>query len=190
MGFNPEDRVLLFFGKVEPYKGLDTLLEAFKALPDHNYRLLIAGDATNPTYRSKILALIEQSPRNEAIRLHMQHIPDEDVEQFFKSSDVLCLPYRNIYQSGLVFLAPRFGLPIICTDVGNLRAFVGDGGIGLVSASNDAAGLATAIEEFFLQPDRFRRSDVRQKVLPYRWETICSHLAPYYLDRGTPVASA
>jgi len=180
LGFEPGHRVILFFGKIEPYKGLDVLLAAFDQLGDPVARLIIAGDAPNSAYREQILAQVERSSRRSQIRLEIRHVPNEEVETFFKGADVLCLPYRNIYQSGLVFLAPRFGLPMVSTDVGNLRSFIGDAGRGIVADFNDAPGLAKALSLFFAQRERFPREAIIAGVQPYRWETVCRDLVPLY----------
>lgn len=175
----PDDELILFFGKVEPYKGLDTLLDAFDLLSRHQSRLIIAGAFSSPVYRQEMAARIAQSPRHGDIRLYEGHIPNDQVEVFFRSCDVLCMPYRNIYQSGLLFLAPRFGLPMVTTDVGSLRSFV-EPDMGVVAETNDARGLAAALDRFFRERHRFTREAIVAHAQRYRWPAICRELLPIY----------
>ncbi len=173
------DRVLLFFGKIDEYKGLDLLLSAFEDLDPDGTRLVIAGAFRNPAYRAQILRQWEGMTRRNAVHFHERFIPNEEAEVFFKAADVLCLPYRNIYQSGLVFLGPRFGLPMIVTDVGSLREFVEED-LGLVTRTNDAQGLAEALKTFLAAPDRFSPGAILEHAQKYRWNNVCRELAPLY----------
>ncbi|MBA2270963.1 MAG: hypothetical protein H0W20_10260, partial [Chthoniobacterales bacterium] len=117
------------------------------------------------------------------ISLHEGFVPNDEGEVFFKAADVLCLPYRNIYQSGLVFLAPRFGLPIVSTDVGSMREFVQDR-MGIVARSADVAGIREALREFFASRERFRPEDIRVEAQKYQWKHICRDLVPLYSARA------
>jgi glycosyltransferase involved in cell wall biosynthesis len=179
LGFGDSDRLILFFGKIDEYKGLDLLIDAFDRLDLPGARLIIAGVFRTSAYRERILAAIAAARRQADIRLHERAIPNEEVEVFFKGCDVLCLPYRNIYQSGLIFLGSRFGLPMITTDVGSLSEFVADG-MGLTTKTNDAAGIREALMEFFAPSTRFRREDIMTRAQKYRWDRICRALVPLY----------
>lgn len=175
----PDLKVTLFFGKIEPYKGLDTLLDALARLDGTDTTLLVAGVIPSGEYRARILTQLAASSRRDSIHLHEAHIPNEAVETYFKAADVLCLPYRNIYQSGLVFLAPRFGLPIVSTDVGSLKEFL-EPHFGLVCDANDAAGLARTLQRFFSEKQRFTREAIMEKAQAYRWRNVCKPLVPLY----------
>jgi glycosyltransferase involved in cell wall biosynthesis len=191
LGFGDGEQLILFFGKIDEYKGLDLLIEAFDRLSLPAARLIIAGVFRTSAYRERILASIGAARRQADIRLHERVIPNEEVEVFFKGCDVLCLPYRNIYQSGLVFLGPRFGIPMITTDVGSLGEFVADG-MGLTTKTNDPEGIRDALAEFFSAPTRFRREDIMARAQKYRWDRICRPLVPLYesgpdLILGAPI---
>lgn len=196
LGFSESDQIILFFGKIDEYKGLDVLLSAFDRLPLSNARLIVAGEFRNPLYRARIQSLLETISHRSKVHLFERFIPNDEVEVFFKAGDVLCLPYRNIYQSGLVFLAPRFGLPMVTTDVGSLREFVGDI-FGLVCRTNDAAGLEETLTTFFSNREQFSSAAILEKAQKYRWENICRALLPLYagqssapLNPARPVATA
>ncbi len=185
LGLEPDERVVLFFGKIDAYKGLDLLLDAFDQLNAPGPRLVIAGVFRAADYRETILRRIAALRRRDRVQLHEHFVPNDEAEVFFKAGDVLCLPYRQIYQSGLVFLGPRFGIPLVTTDVGSLRESVEEDGLGLVSRTNDAAGLTTALDEFFARPDRFRRATITAAVQRHRWETVCRELIPLYTPPRT-----
>jgi glycosyltransferase involved in cell wall biosynthesis len=80
---------------------------------------------------------------------HVRFIADDEVEIYFKSADILVLPYTQIFQSGLPFLSYSFGLPVIASDVGALREDVVDGINGIVCRSMDPEDLASALHSYF-----------------------------------------
>ena len=79
----------------------------------------------------------------------LEYIPDEDVEVYFKASDVVALPYNHVFQSGVLFLGYSFGLPVIATDVGSLREEIIEGKTGFICRPRDPADLALAIRKYF-----------------------------------------
>ncbi len=179
LGLEPSQKVLLFFGKISHYKGLDMLIEALERIPVPDLRLVIAGSFTDAHYRSAVMAQISDSSRRSDILLHERHIPNEEVEVFFKAADLLVLPYRNIYQSGLIFLSMRFGMPVVATDVGSMKDYL-EPDMGLVAPSNDAAGIALAVQQFFDQPERFDARVIFAKGLDYDWKNVCRGLVALY----------
>jgi glycosyltransferase involved in cell wall biosynthesis len=179
LGLDESDNVILFFGKMDEYKGLDILLEAFAQLDVPDARLLIGGAFRSDEYRARIFHMIEASPARSSIILKEASIPNEEVEIFFRAADVCCLPYRNIYQSGVIFVAMRFGVPIVATDVGSLREFVDDT-VGVIAATNDAVGIAAALRAFFSGRGRFRPEVIILGAYKYRCDNICRMLIPLY----------
>jgi glycosyltransferase involved in cell wall biosynthesis len=79
----------------------------------------------------------------------IEHIPDDEIEVFFKATDVVVLPYVRIFQSGVPFLAYSFGVPVIATDAGSLSDVVIDEVTGYVCPKENASALAAAIRHFF-----------------------------------------
>ena len=126
LGLSASDKTVLFFGQIAPYKGLEYLIAAFSALAKRNgsYRLIIAGKVKkgHAEYWPEIKRRIMHYGIQNQIIERIEHIPDEEVELYFKAADVLTVPYVQIFQSGVPFLAYSFGLPVIATDVGSLRA--------------------------------------------------------------------
>ncbi len=146
------EKVLLFFGYVAPYKGLEYLIDALKLLraDDESYRLIIAGQIKGcQPYWQDIERLIEKHDLERCVIKKIKHIPDDEVEVFFKSSDVLVLPYKFIFQSGVPFLSYSFGLPVIAADVGSLREVIVEGKTGMICLKEDSADLADKIRDYF-----------------------------------------
>jgi glycosyltransferase involved in cell wall biosynthesis len=168
LGIGPQEKTMLFFGSIAPYKGLEYLIEALSRLsePD-DYRLIIAGSskAGFETYWQGIRAGIDATGSGARILAKIEFVPDEETELYFKAADVLVLPYRHIFQSGVLFLGYDFGLPVLAADVGSLREDVVEGRTGFVFRPEDPADLARAIERYF-NSELFRelpsrRSDIR-----------------------------
>lgn len=109
LGIRKDDRVILFFGKIRPYKGVDDLVAAFSALSLPHTRLVIAGQCDAP----EIDRAIRAAQKHTAITYVPGHVADEDVAVYFKASDVVCLPFRSITTSGSALLALTFGKPVI-----------------------------------------------------------------------------
>jgi len=129
--------------------------------------------------------------RGKDVHFHDRFIPNEEAEIFFKGCDVLCLPYRQIYQSGLVFLGPRFGIPMVTTDVGELREFMGEA-LGIVTETNDTAGIAKALTKFLSTSEKFSQAEIFSRGVQYQWPIVCRGLLPLYAGHykaSTPQAA-
>jgi D-inositol-3-phosphate glycosyltransferase len=167
LGLGCAEKVMLFFGNIAPYKGLEYLVTAFKQLTfqDEAYRLIIAGRTTDhPAYWESIRETIRSEVDKGQILLKADFIPDDEVEVYFKAADVLVLPYRNIYQSGVLFLAYSFGLPVIASDVGSLREDVIEGETGFLCSPCDPSELARAITRYFDSPLFLRLESQREPI--------------------------
>jgi glycosyltransferase involved in cell wall biosynthesis len=154
----PDDKVVLFFGNIAPYKGLEDLVTAFEQLIPTNpkLRLIIAGRPKGEAaYWANIERRLAVPPLNARVLMRIEFVPDADTEIYFKAADVLALPYRRIFQSGVLFLAYNFGLPVVAADVGAIREDIVEGQTGYIYPANDATGLAACLERYF-SGDLFR----------------------------------
>ena len=119
--------------------------------------------------------------------LRADFIPDEETEVYFKAADVLVLPYRHIYQSGVLFLAYGFGLPVLASDVGSLRDDIVEGKTGFLFRSEDAVDLAKKIMDYF-QSELFanlstHRQDIRDYVKrQHSWDIAGMETVRLYSD--------
>lgn len=172
LGIMKEERTILFFGNIAPYKGLQSLTEAFRQIVvgKREYRLIIAGKVKNcETYWTTIEETISREVGEGRILLKIEYVPDEETEVYFKAADVLVLPYKHIYQSGVLFLGYSFGLPVIATDVGALREEIVEGSTGYVCRPDDSSDLAGTIEKYFAS-DLYKDLSVRrQEIRHYAW---------------------
>jgi len=180
LGIQPDEKTILFFGAINPYKGIEYIVAAFQQLVGRHddYRLFIVG---RPNNCEGYWASIQQASRVEVekkrITIRAEYIPDEETELYFKAADVLVLPYRHVYQSGVLFLGYSFGLPVIAADVGALREEIAEGKTGFVFRPEDSADLAATIERYFAS-DLFanlsgRRRGIRDFALErHSWDEV------------------
>ena len=166
LGIGKSEKTILFFGNIAAYKGLEYLIGAFERLiaDGADYRLIVAGrpkKACDP-YVARVRERLERKIVRERTVLRMEFIPDEDMELYLKAADVAVLPYTRIFQSGVLFLAYSFGLPVIVSDVGSLREDVVEGETGFICKPEDAADLAETIERYFAS-DLYRELDSRRR---------------------------
>ncbi len=153
LGINKDDQVILFFGYVRKYKGLDILLKAFPKILEKfpNTFLLIVGEFyDNPANYFK---LIEKLNITERVKLINQFVPNEDVAKYYLSSDVVVLPYRSATQSGILNVAYGFNKPVIVTNVGGLAEFVIEGKTGFVIKPDSEDEIVKGYEEYLSTKD-------------------------------------
>jgi glycosyltransferase involved in cell wall biosynthesis len=152
LGLARSDKVILFFGNIAPYKGLEHLLEAFISLAREmpELRLIIAGRPKGEAeYWGRLERRIGDCGFKDRIVLRIEYVPDADTEIYFKAADVLALPYNHIFQSGVLFLGYNFGLPVLATDVGSLKDDVVEGETGFVCPPRDAQAMAGSLKKYF-----------------------------------------
>jgi glycosyltransferase involved in cell wall biosynthesis len=160
-------RVVLFFGYIRPYKGLDILIEAFAgALRSVEMTLLVVGEFYED--RSRYDELIERLGIGSRIVVVDRYVPNEEVERYFVASDVVVLSYRSATQSGIVQVAYAFRKPVIVTAVGGLPDVVEDGGSGFVVPPEDPEALARAMVRFF-QENRAERMEAGIEAMRERF---------------------
>jgi len=175
LGIAPGERTMLFFGSIAPYKGLEYLIQALPRLANpESYRLIIVGrpKAGSGTYWDDVHAAINADRSGVKILKRIEFVPDADTELYFKAADVLILPYKFIFQSGVLFLAYNFGLPVLVADVGSLKDDVVEGRTGSVVKPEDPADLARGIDAYF--------SSGLFKDLPRRRQDISKYAAEHY----------
>jgi glycosyltransferase involved in cell wall biosynthesis len=180
LGIRNDERTILFFGNIAPYKGLEYLTAAFKQIqaPRDAFRLIIAGWPKNcESYWTALRETIRADVRTGRILLTAEYIPDEEIELYFKAADVLVLPYRHIYQSGVLFLGYNFGLPVLAADVGALKDEIIEGKTGFVFKAEDPVDLARTIDRYFAS-DLFanlpsRRQNIRDFAAErHSWDVV------------------
>jgi D-inositol-3-phosphate glycosyltransferase len=175
LGFDASAHVLLFFGFIRRYKGLDTLIEAMPAiLKKHSGAvLLIAGEfyEDEQVIRKRVTAL----GISGSVRFDTRYIPDERVPLYFSAADLVVQPYRSATQSGVAHIAFHFGRPVVVTDVGGLAETVPDGEAGFVVPPENPSALADVVCRFLSD------SGLRTRVMEgasrqhgvFSWHSLC-----------------
>jgi len=175
LGLDATKKVLLFFGLIRDYKGLDVLLEAFLLL-DESYSLLVAGEFYSD--KSSYNHLITDPRIASRVKVVDNFIPDEEVHIYFSAADVSVLPYRSATQSGVTATSFHFGVPVIVTDVGGLKEAVQD--MGKVVQPNNNEMLATAIRDYFdkSEQEAFKKS-IDSKRGAFSWDNFAERLVQF-----------
>jgi len=165
-----ESRVLLFFGYIKKYKGLDILLDAMPKILknfDGDIRLLIVGEFYFD--KAEYDAQVKKLGISEKITLVDIFVPDDEVGQYFQIADVVVLPYRTATQSGIVQVAYNFEKPVIVTNVGGLPEVVKDGETGYL-VSGEVSG---AVSKFYDERDTTDFAEnIRKQNAEFGWEKL------------------
>jgi len=176
LNIDQQDRVILFFGFIRQYKGLDILLEALAdaRVRDLNIKLLLAGEFYGDP--APYLALIKKHHLEKSIYMHTDFIPNQEVGRYFSAADCVVLPYRSATQSGITQVAYHFDLPMIVSNVGGLPELVQDGYVGYVVEPN-VNSIAEGIASFYRHDKeaQFRINIIDEKK-KYSWDTFGKEL--------------
>lgn len=171
LGFESEDNVLLFFGFIRKYKGLDLLLHAMadEGIKEKNIKLIVAGEfyEDEQSYR----ALVNDLQLSNTVTFINNFIPDEQVAVLMSAADALVQPYRHATQSGVTPLAMHFDLPMIVTDAGGLKEMVEDKVTGIV-VEKSPESIASGIKEFFSMGKAHFEPGVNAQKQKYVWSAM------------------
>jgi len=163
-------------GLLRPYKGLETLLAAFRSLPGEDVALLLAGKSDSDSYGETLATLAAGDPR---IRLQAGFVPREDVQLYLNAADVCVLPYRQITTSGAALLAFSFGVPVIAPAIGGFPSLV-EGRRGFLYDPADPAGLTRALAQARETDWQGARQEIRDWVAQFDWREIGRRLVRAY----------
>jgi glycosyltransferase involved in cell wall biosynthesis len=173
------DRILLFFGYIRKYKGLDVLLEAMPEVLRHtDVRLLVVGEFYDD--ESRYRSIVEQHGLAGRVLFHSAYLPNERVGLYFSAADAVVLPYRSATQSGIAQIAYNFNRPVLATDVGGLSEVVHDGVTGYVVPPDRPGALSDAILKFYNESreEEFSRN-VRREKQKYSWDNLVNAIEEF-----------
>ena len=157
IGVNVDDFLVLFFGHLEPRKGLMEFIEVAQrlhAVP--HLKFVIAGGNDMAHHGAAYQMALESAKAMSNVRVRDERIPFEEVENYFAASDLVALPYREGTTSGVLKLAVAFEVPVVASRVGDLPEQVPpEGGLLIDADENMAAALAAAVIEVVTTPERF-----------------------------------
>lgn len=165
-------KLLLFFGLIRDYKGLDILLNALadNILADMNIKLLVAGEFYSDA--NKYYKIIDNKKLNDKVIITDNFVPDSEVSNYFCAADLVVQPYKTATQSGVTQIAYHYEIPMIVTSVGGLPELVLDGTTGYV-VNPDPASVAKAIHKYFIEnkEEEFKKNIAIEKK-KYSWEKM------------------
>jgi glycosyltransferase involved in cell wall biosynthesis len=171
LGLPVAQKMVLFFGFIRHYKGLDLLLEAMadERIKREGIKLLVAGEfyEDEKVYRN----IINEKDLQDTVILKNDFIPDSDVRLYLSAADCVVQPYRNATQSGVTPLAYHFEKPIIVTNVGGLPSLVPHQKVGLVTEPNPVA-IADAILRFYELGENYFIPHLRSEKQKYSWANL------------------
>ncbi len=173
-----DKKIVLFFGIIRDYKGLDLLLEAFSLLDD-SFHLIVAGEVYGSF--EKYDSIISEHQLKDKVSLFNNYIGDEEVKFFFSAADVGVLPYKSATQSGITSIANHFELPLIATNVGGLAETILHQKTGLIVDKVAPDALAEELASFFKSNQQIMfQSAIRQINTENTWEKFGVKLLEFY----------
>lgn len=168
-------KILLFFGFIRDYKGLDNLIEALSML-NEDYHLLICGEVYGSF--DKYNELIGKHKLQDRIYLFNKYIADNEVAEYFCASDVCVLPYKSATQSGIVGISYHFDLPVIATDTGSLKSMIEPYNSGIMIEKSEPILIAESINKFF----EMDKGQFIKNINKYKKEASWERLAKIITD--------
>ena len=177
---SPEPGNVLFFGRIEAYKGLGVLIEAISKLQREGVAvsLTIAGRGDD---LARHRSAIEHMP---GCKLIERFVPVEEVSKIFQSASVVALPYLDATQSGVAALAATYGCPVVASRTGGLPEMVQDGVSGILVEPGDAGQLAESIQKLIEHPDlaaTLADGARRLALTDLSWEAIAERTVAVYV---------
>jgi glycosyltransferase involved in cell wall biosynthesis len=175
LNIDRQEKIILFFGFIRKYKGLDILFEAMsdERIRKAGIKLLVAGEyyGNREAYEEQI----ERLNISSQLILHTGFIPNSEVCYYLSAADFVIQPYRDATQSGVSPLAYHFEKPMLVTNVGGLPDLVPDGLAGLVTTP-DATAIATGILRLYELGENFFLPHLREEKQKYSWEKLVTNI--------------
>jgi len=169
-------KVILYFGLIREYKGLDILLNSIPRIKQelNDFIVIVAGECYEKL--PKYYDIIEKLKIQDSMDLRLKFIPENKVAQYFSAADIVVLPYKTATQSGITQVAYNFNRPVIVSDVGGLAEIVPNGKTGYV-VKPDSKEFANAIIKYFKEDkfDEFSKNILKHKQL-FSWGIFVDNL--------------
>lgn len=180
LNLNQDDKIILFFGLIRHYKGLDILMEAMShpEIKKQNIKLLIAGEFYED--KQPYFDLIEKHQLQKNIILHDTFIPNEDVRYYFCASNLVGQTYRNATNSGVTMVGYYYEKPMLVTNVGGLAEIVPNEKCGYV-VENSVSIISEKILDYFMndRENAFTKHVIQEKK-KYEWTEFINSLLTLY----------
>jgi len=162
-------KVMLFFGFIRDYKGLDVLLRSLVLIKNKiDFNLIVAGEFYSN--EEKYITLIKELELQNVVKLFSDFIPTNQVKYYFSACDVVVLPYKSATQSGIVQIANNFDKPMISTNVGGLGEVIENGKTGYLVEKENPQQLANVILKFYNENKEAEFiENIRTEAVKYSW---------------------
>lgn len=184
LGVAEEDYVLLFFGIITEYKGLDLLAESLKLLKKREEKITLVIAGRIQTGFEEEMAKLKEELGEEVI-YYLRFIKNEEVNMLFGAADATVLPYREASQSGVMFMSFAHGVPVIAPNLGGFPDDVEEGEMGYVFEPGNAGSLSQCIEKtkshFGLNNASTRERIIKLTLEKYQWDESASELIKIYM---------
>ena len=179
LGLPKEDKIILFFGYIRKYKGLDLLIHAManEAIKKLGIQLMIVGEFYEDA--SAYHDLVSSLGLQDQIKFYSNYIPDGEVKNYVCSADFIIQPYRNATQSGVTPLAYHFEKPMLVTNVGGLADTVPNLKTGIVVAPTTEA-IAKGIETLYELGENHFIPNIIEEKKKYSWAQMTEKFLALY----------
>ena len=180
LGLSQGDNIILFFGLIRHYKGLDILLEAMAAenIKKHNVKLLVAGEFYED--KQPYFDIIKKYQLQDQVILHDKFIANEDVRYYFCASNLVAQTYRDATNSGVSMVAYYYEKPLLVTNVGGLKEIVPDNKCGYV-VENSISVISEKIVDYFENNREIEfTQNVKTERKKYEWSEFINTLLALY----------
>jgi len=179
LGLPKEDKIILFFGYIRKYKGLDLLIHAManEAIKKLGIQLMIVGEFYEDA--SAYHDLVSSLGLQDQIKFYSNYIPDGEVKNYVCSADFIIQPYRNATQSGVTPLAYHFEKPMLVTNVGGLADTVPNLKTGIVVAPTTEA-IAKGIETLYELGENHFIANIKEEKKKYSWAQMTEKFLALY----------
>lgn len=185
LGLGSDDFIFLFFGNPRKEKGLDLLIRALAPLRGQPGWLLLIAGKMKPTQEAAIRGLVAEAGLEDRVRMNTRHIPDEETPDYYRAADIIVVPYRQIYESGVTIMSMSMARAALVSDLEPLTEKIIPAKTGLVFHCNDEANLTAALLESLdrrNELDSFGKEGQIQVKTKRNWTRIGQSLSAVICD--------
>jgi glycosyltransferase involved in cell wall biosynthesis len=189
LGVAAAKKVFLFFGYVKPYKGVEDLIDAFKAVADPDAVLLVVGEPLDDAIKQSVEAAAAADPR---IRTELRYVADDEIQVFFNAADIVVFPFRRTHTSGSIMLAMTFGKPMVAPAIASIPEYVDDEMAVLFDPERPGA-LRAALERAVARNLSAMGAAARARAAAFSWREMAERHAAAYrriCAPARPIAAA
>ena len=172
-------KVILFFGFIRSYKGLDVLIRANQQLSDNlkDYKIIVCGECYED--ENIYIDMISKFSKNNEIKWINRYISEDSASMYFAASDVIVLPYKSASQSGVIPLSYSYERPVIVSDIPGISEMVDNKKTGFLFNNGDAYDLSEKIIDFYKSDNDYKNNiiDFREK---FSWKYFTKGILNFY----------